>query len=91
MTPQDEQMLALATEEMRQLDTRAGVILELGTVQALLLIAQLQLALRHPANRGPGAAFALNMTREIEAHLGKTPGLRWLIARGWDPSYDVPA
>lgn len=91
MTPQDKAMLDLATEEMQQLDTQPGVILEMGAAEALILLSQLQLALRHPANQGPGAAFVRDMTTRIEAHLGATPGLRWLIARGWDPSYDVPA
>lgn len=91
MTPQDKAMLDLATQEMQQLDRRPGVILEMNAAEALLLIGQLQLALRHPLNQGPGAAFVRDITRRIETHLGTTPGMRWLIARGWDPSYDVPA
>jgi len=84
-------MLALADEELGQLDTRGGIILELSASVAVVLIGQLQLVLRHPANRGPSAEIVRDIAHQIEVHLGATPALRWLIARGWDPSYDVPA
>jgi carbon storage regulator len=55
---------------------------------ALTLIAHLQLALRHPGNRGESATWAQGFTRALIAKF--PPEAQELLNRGWDPTYDVP-
>lgn len=67
-------------------------ILEFGTTpaRAFILIAQLQLALRHPGNTGSSAAlardFAENLTKAV-CHF--IPEAKALIEQGWDSAYDI--
>lgn len=67
-------------------------VIEIVTTPARLfiLVAQLQLALRHPGNIGNSAAIvyemALNLTEMI---CSKIPEARGLIEMGWDPELDV--
>lgn len=55
-----------------------------------ILIANIQLALRHPDNTGASAAIAreiaLNMT---EAVCHYVPEARETIEQGWNPAYDI--
>lgn len=67
-------------------------IIEMASTPARLyiLIAQIQLALRHPENTGASAVIAreiaLNMTEAICHHI---PEARETIEQGWNPAYDV--
>lgn len=67
-------------------------IIDMASTPARLyiLIAQIQLALRHPANTGSSAEIAreiaLNMT---EAVCHYVPEARESIEQGWDSAYDV--
>jgi len=56
--------------------------------EAFALVGQLQLALRHPANRGPSADVAVRVIHALKAALPVE--LHPLIHRGFDASYDLP-
>lgn len=66
-------------------------VIELATTPARLyiLIANIQLALRHPNNTGASAEIAreiaLNMTEAVCAYV---PEARESIELGWNPAYD---
>lgn len=67
-------------------------VIEFATTpgRALILIAHIQLALRHPRNTSSGAEFAREMaqhlTSAIEAYI---PGAQQLIEKGWNPDADM--
>ncbi len=67
-------------------------IIEMASTPARLyiLIAQIQLALRHPGNTGASAEIAreivLNMTEAICHYV---PEARESIEMGWNPAYDA--
>lgn len=67
-------------------------VIEMASTPARLyiLIAQVQLALRHPDNTGASAEIAreivLNMTEAVCQHI---PEARETIEQGWNPAYDV--
>lgn len=65
------------------------VVLELGGQQAFILLAQLQLALRHPGNTGQTADWAREVAGDLEARLSQLgPNLARICKLGWDPNYD---
>ena len=66
------------------------VRLELTGLEAWVLFAQLQLALRHPGNTGPGATIAREIASAIQGHIAVTPTLAQVAERGWDERYDKP-
>lgn len=66
------------------------VELELDGVQAFMLIAQLQLALRHPANQGDAATLAVVVAKKLQDRIAPNGLLREVINMGWDPAKDEP-
>lgn len=74
-----------------RLEARHGICrIDLSFGLAVILIAQIQLALRHPANRGESAAQAREF---VEALIGRLeasePAVGELLRRGFDPAADV--
>jgi hypothetical protein len=65
------------------------VTLDLGVAEAWILLAQLQLALRHPQNCGASAQFAIQVAEILAAQVAATPGLRAIYEAGWNPENDV--
>lgn len=66
--------------------------IELVTTPARLfiLIAQLQLALRHPDNTGSSAEIARDLATNLTEILCIfVPEAREMIEQGWEPAYDV--
>lgn len=67
-------------------------VFEMATTpgRAFILLGQIQLALRHPHNTGPGAAYAREMADHLtDAICHFVPDARELIEQGWNPGYDV--
>jgi hypothetical protein len=61
----------------------------LSPIKAMTIVSQIQLALRHPDNQGPGAALARHIALEITNDLTEVhPDFEKLLAMGWDPRYD---
>jgi hypothetical protein len=74
-----------------RLEARHGVCrMDVSFALAVILIAQIQLALRHPANRGESAAQAREF---VEALIGRLeasePAVGEVLRRGFDPAHDV--
>lgn len=73
---------------------RSQEIIEFATTpgRAFLLIAQLQLALRHPENHGTSAEFARQIIGNLAdaiARVTKTPEVILLVAQGYHPEFDL--
>lgn len=74
------------------LKTADPVAIELSGVVAMGLIANLQLALRHPENRGPTSALMRCLCDEvIEKFANGDATIETLMRRGYDPKFDVKA
>jgi hypothetical protein len=57
---------------------------------AITIIAELQLALRHPSNKGESATIARQVVDSLIAGLDiASPGIGALLRRGDDPAHDV--
>lgn len=76
------------TQEFAQLDQQPDIVLELSPTSAWCLMAQIQLACRHPSNEGPSRAIAESIARDIQLVLATTPALAAVAEHGWDASYD---
>ncbi len=87
--PTAADLLDAATIELEELQSLPPISLDIDGAVAFTLLAQLQLALRHPANDRAAAAIARTVAQEIEHCLAPTgPALAELIRRGWDPDHD---
>jgi len=60
----------------------------LSKLQAWALFSQLQLALRHPENKGATADVAEHFAKSIEKQVAVTPALAEVAKRGWNPQHD---
>jgi hypothetical protein len=77
------------SEEFRNLCLDPQPIeLLLSKLQAWALLGQLQLALRHPKNKGATADLAKHVAQIIQKQVAVTPALAEVAKRGWN--HDVP-
>lgn len=58
--------------------------LRLGPQEAIALVSVIQLACKHPGNKGPAREYAERFARTIGDELSKTPALKQLIDKGWE-------
>ncbi len=64
--------------------------LDLTVPDAVILVGQIQLALRHPANTGPSAMRVRDIALHLQTALGRVdPVLEQLCKLGWDKRYDL--
>jgi hypothetical protein len=64
--------------------------LTLDGLSAFTIIAQIQLALRHPKNRGESANAAREIARHLEEAIASViPALGITLEKGWHPENDV--
>ena len=93
MTEQEEQELTAAFEkEFAALRAHQDTVtVEMSMIQAWCLLAQVQLASRHPQNNG----FTLEIAAEAMAHICKAmpfgPAMRRVANLGWSSEHDKPA
>jgi crotonobetainyl-CoA:carnitine CoA-transferase CaiB-like acyl-CoA transferase len=73
-----------AEAEISKLET---IVIEIDIVTAMALISQIQLALRHPANKGTAAHIARHVIDGIIAQL--PPAMQELAKLGYDERYDT--
>ena len=68
----------------------ATIVLELTGIEALGILGELQLALRHPSNKNTLPAHAARgVARYLDAEIRKiAPGLAPILDAGWKPSDD---
>lgn len=58
--------------------------------RAFVLVAQLQLALRHPDNQGSSAEIARDIATRLQTLLGQIdPAIAEALEQGWNPEFDV--
>lgn len=84
-------LLEAAQAELKAFGSEPIITLALPAPQAMVLLSNLQLALKHPQNDGPNAAVAQAIVEEIGvvfASAGCT-ALCELIVLGAGPAYDV--
>jgi len=68
-----------------------AICLRITPADMIQLIAQVQLALRHPANAGGSATAARELVEEmIEALASEEPVIGRVLRRGFDWEHDVP-
>jgi hypothetical protein len=70
-------------------DSGAAMPLVFTPSEAFMLLAILQLVLRHPRVDGPTGEFARSFAENIEERLCKTPALKEVARQGWQPEHDV--
>lgn len=84
----DEEIFVRESERIQREGFIATLTLELRT--ALSLITHIQLATRHPGNRGPASEDATLIARAIQGAIAlRSPELGRLLEQGWHPAYDV--
>lgn len=83
-------LLEAATEQLKRLREQPPIPVEISQDAAMVLISQLQLALRHPQNTGPSRDQARAFIEGLRSRIA-APGdpLDQLIAMGYDTRYDV--
>jgi len=88
-----EELIERASEEVRRLGDQLDIELHLGLSSAMYLVAQLQLAMRHPGNTGEAPEIArgfIDGVIQIMAR-GGYPATAEVARAGDDPKHDVPA
>jgi hypothetical protein len=81
----DDPLFEQFSEEFRNLCLDPHPInLLLSKLQAWALFGQLQLALRHPENKGATADIARHFAEQIQKQIATTPVLAEVAKRGWD-------
>jgi hypothetical protein len=83
MNQPDPKAMANEIRRLPDLDLR------LTPSEAFVLLAQLQLALRHPGNTGVSSDVAREIAKKLQAHL-QGPVLEYVAELGWNPDFDVP-
>lgn len=88
--PEQSALLARVTWAI-QSHQAVSIPLDLGVYEAYALVAQLQLALRHPGNAGESADCARQFAQALQAYLGREidPVLAESLEYGWHPEFDV--
>jgi hypothetical protein len=84
----DRPDLEAAADELRRTDALPPLVLTMTRAEALQLVAQLQLALRHPKNTGRSAQWTREFARRFEKSFEGFPAVQKLIAAGWNPESD---
>ena len=78
--------LALA---FKQLEDAEPILLQITPDGAFMLLAQLQLALRHPANRGEAAEVIKHFAVELQQRIvERVPETQSVLDAGWHPECD---
>lgn len=76
---------AILEHDAKALQELPPIIIQMCGLEALIILSQLQLALRHPDNTSETAIIARKFAKEIAKHIGITASLRKLIELGWKP------
>jgi hypothetical protein len=84
-TNADEAEVAAALE---YLSRREPLQISIQPMMAWALLAQLQLACRHPRNQGPTRRMVERFARQLQGLIAPEGVLARLAERGWKPEYD---
>ena len=88
----DKQLEAKFLEAWKRLEKSHGTFkLEIGFSELLALVGNVQLALRHPGNKGETARIARNLLDAIIASVAaQDPFCAQMLRLGFDERHDVP-
>lgn len=68
----------------------ADITFNVNFMEAWCLLCQLQIASRHPENKGETSVIAREIIEQVFNALPLGPAIREVIRRGWDSNYDQP-
>lgn len=86
----DEQLFASEVKRLEESNPPVLLTAELSPTHAAIIVAQLQLACRHPGNLGAGRTIAECFARKLQEALAqRSPDLGRLLERGWFSVFDV--
>ncbi len=71
-------------QEFAALEDQPPLRLEIDRVTAWVVLAQLQLALRHPENMGPSAEIARAIAQQLQSLVASRGALAVVARCGWD-------
>ena len=81
---------AQAMQEIAAMDGQPAVI-ETDRLTLFMLVAQVQMAMRHPQNQGPSRERVEGFCRDLGAALAPAgSAAARIIEMGWDPTEDIP-
>lgn len=64
--------------------------MQIDVITAMCVIAQIQLAARHPANNGSSRSIAERFARSLQAVVIRVwPEQEQLLEMGWNPDFDT--
>lgn len=89
-SPDEQRSFLISPDDMAALKTLPIIKIGIGGVEAMFLMAALQLVCRHPDLTGPVRETAEEFARGLQERLSVNEGLTTLCAAGWDPEQDVP-
>ncbi len=75
--------------EFNQLSDVPSIDIKLSPLAAWTLIAQLQLASRHPHNNGSGAETMRQWAAELQSRMDLSLFMKEFLAKGWNPDLDI--
>lgn len=79
-----------AQQAVKQVWEEGAVDITLGAMEWFSVVANVQLALRHPDNKSASAEAARRAAKVIAKALAAlVPDAGWLLDLGWDPRYDT--
>lgn len=82
-------LFARAMQEVDQRMVEAPLALHINPYVAICVLGNLQLALRHPMNRGASAHVARTFADKLQAYLAQTPALAEVTEQGWHEEFDA--
>ncbi len=75
--------------EFTTLSNEPEIDIKISPLSAWCLIAQLQLALRHPENTGLVAQHARDVATALQSRIPLSEGMRSIMDMGWSKEYDA--
>lgn len=79
----------LTVADYDDLAAQPEIQIVISPLDALCLLAVLQLALRHPANNGPASEVAREFAHRLEERISVNDKWKAVCAAGWNPDCDV--
>ena len=86
--PEDRPILEQMAIECESLKNEPPVPVYLPKLAALALVTQIQLALRHPENKGWNAEQGKSIARELQALFNKNSATYQILEKGWHEEFD---
>ena len=87
--PNQQAEIKKLAQAFKQLEDAEPILLQITPDGAFMLLAQLQLALRHPANRGEAAEVIKHLAVELQQRIvERVPEVQSVLDAGWHPECD---